>query len=160
MFVNWLIVLFVISCVTWISVSWFALQIATETKDSNFACSDEGSSQLKRSCFWYAFTLSVNVVSFNVATWLFVMRYWLLSHILKHMMQKRTTDDKMFTFKTVMWLGVFLNITLSLTYVILSYFNIWSEGLFSVMTVLYITSTFFMYDGLKRIKTVMLQVPN
>lgn len=39
MFVNWLIVLFVVSCATWVCVSWLALQIATDAEDLTSPCS-------------------------------------------------------------------------------------------------------------------------
>jgi hypothetical protein len=73
-------------------------------------------------CIWFSIMVSINCTSFNVACWLFAMRYWTLSKILELANEgKQPGKSKITRYNLVMWIGLALNLIISITYGYLLY---------------------------------------
>ncbi len=80
-FVIVLVVLLTISCITWIIVAHYAYQYA-KVKNLDLSCNMQ-SGLAKSYCVRYFIYNAINVISFNIACWIFAARYWIFSHLLK-----------------------------------------------------------------------------
>ena len=100
--------------------------------------------------------VSVNTTCFNVACWLFAMRYWTLSKILKLINEgSQPTKSKIFKYNVVMWIGLAFNFTFSMLYGYFLYIGVGNMCIYIIPPLIWITAFSFLLDGLWRIKKVM-----
>ncbi len=110
----------------------------------------------KTICVWFSVTVSLNCTSFNVACWLFAMRYWTLSKILALANEGRSLETKRVKlYNLVMWVGLAINFTISMLYGFLLYNNTGQTAIYIILPLLWIYSFSFLLDGLRRIRNVM-----
>ena len=100
--------------------------------------------------------VSVNTTCFNVACWLFAMRYWTLSKILKLINEgSQPTKSKIFKYNVVMWIGLAFNFTFSMLFGYFLYIGVGNMCIYIIPPLIWITAFSFLLDGLWRIKKVM-----
>ena len=114
---------------------------------------------MKQICVWWALLVSINCTVFNVACWLFAMRYWTLSKILELVNAgKQPQRSKIHCFNIVMWIGLATNFSISMSYGYLLYIGSGIDVIYTILPLLWISSFSFLLDGLRRIRNVMKQL--
>lgn len=84
------------------------------------------------------------------------MRYWTLSKILALANEGKQPDKQNIRwFNLVMWIGLGVNIAISMSYGLLLYFNAEKAIVYTILPLLWILSFGFLLDGLRRIRKVM-----
>ena len=85
-FVSLISSLMVVAATTWMLEQWCILAFTQSTSElygsGDLNCS-QAESSLHAQCLTIAFLQWVNISSYNVANWVFVMKYWSLSCILQ-----------------------------------------------------------------------------
>lgn len=150
-----LVTLFMVSCVTWIVQNKLKLMYENQTScDETCHLREDQTGHLL--CSWFSVLVSINCTSFNVACWLFAMRYWTLSKILELANQGKKPDlSKIKKYNLVMWIGLAINFSVSMLYGYLIYSGANTAIIYVVLPLLWISSFSFLLDGLRRIKKVM-----
>ena len=104
----------------------------------------------------YFVFLAINIISFNVACFIFAIRYWLLSHLLRHMFENGLNRTQSFSkYNYVTWLGLAFYIVVITVFIICaynSYAPYFAQGL--MLPVLYLASTLILVDSLLRMKSL------
>lgn len=150
-----LVVLFMVSCLTWIIENKLKLIYFRQTGD-DVSCILQEDSQAHTTCVWFSIMVSINCTSFNVACWLFAMRYWTLSNILYMVNQgKQLERGRINIYNFVMWFGLAINFSVSMLYGFLLYRNTSTYKIYLILPLLWISSFSFLADGLRRIHKVM-----
>jgi hypothetical protein len=84
------------------------------------------------------------------------MRYWTLSKILELANQgMKPEKQKIYQFNLVMWIGLAVNVAVSMSYGLLLYFNAGTAYVYTILPLLWMFSFSFLLNGLRRIRKVM-----
>ena len=157
-FVEALIFLLALSCITWIIVTHFAYEYAM-VKDLTQSCSaQEGIA--KDYCVQYFFFSALNISSFNSAVWIFASRYWIFSHLLSSTLKEDySSPHRLARYNKVIWIGLALIQILTIIYILLSFYGTIAYTLQGcIIPFIYVTSTVFLANGLLRIRGVMKEI--
>lgn len=92
---------------------------------------------------------------YNTGMWLFAMRYWTLSKILQHTLNKENPDNYTNLLAIITWIGVIVMIIMSFMFSLLMFYGKTAHIIFVTPALMWAFSFVFLADSLRRIKSVM-----
>lgn len=92
---------------------------------------------------------------YNLGMWMFAMRYWTLSLILEHTLNKENPDKHFGPLTAVTWIGFALISVICLMFSLLMYYGKTSNLIYVIPALIWLITFTFLANALWRIKSVM-----
>lgn len=139
--------LLAITALSWIfecrtNVKYFETSFEPDT-----SCHAQQNAETRRLCRVYLFWEAVNTCSFNIAIWLFAIRYWLLA--------KRIEEGTISQYQKITWIGCLVMVVESLIASVTNYYRKKETIFVAIEALIWISIAGILAAGLRRIRRLM-----
>ena len=162
-FVGAISLLLMISCVSWIFMTYLVLQVQIKVDEEYpngngiYICVYETDPVIHSQCSLFTFFNIMNNTSYTLGAWLFTMRFWSLSIVIESLFKQKNFQDRK---KMVWWvekLGILANFTCSFGMALAGQYRLtWAHGWTNLfLSIQWFTISAFLFSGLFRIRHYM-----